>query len=123
MPALLPIVLTASHIVLAADAVPKFNVEQTCRRAGEVSVSLGRSAGDCKRDEEDAHSKLQQDCSIQSGATHRLRAIFFARQLAQLRRIADLPRDGEAGEGAARSVQDGHVRAALAIRISCRAAC
>src|SRR4029079_10200244 len=61
MPALLPIVLTASHIVLAADTVPKFNVEQTCRRAGEVSVSLGRSAGDCKRDEEDAHSKLQQD--------------------------------------------------------------
>jgi hypothetical protein len=61
MPALLPIVLTASHIVLAADTVPKFKVEQTCRRAGEVSVSLGRSAGDCKRDEEDAHSKLQQD--------------------------------------------------------------
>ena len=44
MPALLPIILTASHIVLVADAVPKFNVEQTCRRAGEVSVSLGRSA-------------------------------------------------------------------------------
>ncbi|HET8974464.1 MAG TPA: hypothetical protein VFN63_14380 [Pseudolabrys sp.] len=58
MPALLPIILTASHIVLVVDAVPKFNVEQTCRRAGEVSVSLGRSAGDCKRDEEDAHSKL-----------------------------------------------------------------
>src|SRR5262245_21273612 len=61
MPALVPVILTASQIILAADAVPKFNVEQTCRRAGEVSVSLGRSAGDCKRDEEDAHSKLQQD--------------------------------------------------------------
>ena len=41
MPALLPIILAASHIVLVADAVPKFNVEQTCRRAGEVSASLG----------------------------------------------------------------------------------
>jgi hypothetical protein len=61
MPALLPVILTASQIIFAADAVPKFNVEQTCRRAGEVSVSLGRSAGDCKRDEEDAHAKLQQD--------------------------------------------------------------
>jgi hypothetical protein len=68
MPALLPIILTASHIVLAADAVPKFNVEQTCRRAGDVSVSLGRSAGDCKRDEEDAHSKLRQDWAQYSPA-------------------------------------------------------
>jgi len=48
MPALLPIILTASHIVLVADAIPKFDVEQTCRRASEFSVSLGRSAGDCK---------------------------------------------------------------------------
>jgi len=61
MPALLPIILTASQMVLVADVVPKFNVEQTCRAAGQVSASLGRSADDCKRDEEDAHTKLQQD--------------------------------------------------------------
>jgi len=48
MPAPLPIILTASHIVLVADAIPKFDVEQTYRRASEFSVSLGRSAGDCK---------------------------------------------------------------------------
>ena len=41
MPALLPVILAASHIALVADAVPKFNVEQTCRRDGEVSASLG----------------------------------------------------------------------------------
>ena len=68
MPALLPVILTASHIVLVADAIPKFDVEQTCRRASEVSVSLGRSAGDCKRDEEDAHGKLQQDWAQYSPA-------------------------------------------------------
>jgi hypothetical protein len=68
MPALLPIILTASHIVLVADAIPKFDVDQTCRRASEVSVSLGRSAGDCKRDEEDAHGKLQQDWAQYSSA-------------------------------------------------------
>ena len=68
MPALLPVILTASQIVLAADAVPKFNLEQTCRAAGSVSASLGRSAGDCKRDEEDAHTKLQQDWAQYSPA-------------------------------------------------------
>ncbi|HET7803867.1 MAG TPA: hypothetical protein VFL53_06485 [Pseudolabrys sp.] len=68
MPALLPVILTASHIALAADAVPKFNLEETCRRAGEVSLSLGRSTGDCKRDEDDAHSKLQQDWAQYSPA-------------------------------------------------------
>ena len=68
MPALLPIILTASHIALVADEIPRFDVEQTCCRASEVSVSLGRSAGDCKRDEEDAHGKLQQDWAQYSPA-------------------------------------------------------
>jgi hypothetical protein len=68
MPALLPIMLIASQVVLAADVVPKFNLEQTCRRAGEVSTSLGRVPGDCKRDEEDAHNKLQQDWTQYSPA-------------------------------------------------------
>lgn len=61
MPAFLPVIFAASQIVLVADAVPKFNVEESCRRAAEVSISLGRSAGDCKRDEQDAHSKLRHD--------------------------------------------------------------
>jgi hypothetical protein len=68
MPALLPIMLIASQVVLAADVVPKFNLEETCRRAGEVSISLGRTPGDCKRDEEDAHNKLQQDWAQYSPA-------------------------------------------------------
>jgi hypothetical protein len=33
MPALLPIILTVSHVVLAADTVPKFDVERTYRPA------------------------------------------------------------------------------------------
>lgn len=61
MPALLPIILTASHIALVADSVPRFDVEHSCRRAAEVSLSLGRSTGDCKHDEDDARGKLQQD--------------------------------------------------------------
>lgn len=61
MPALLPTILTASQIVLVADAVPKFNVEQTCRQAAQTSADLGRAPGDCQRDENDARGKLEQD--------------------------------------------------------------
>lgn len=63
MPALLPILLTASQVMFVADVVPKFDTDRSCRRAAEVSVSLGRSADDCKRDEADAHAKLAQEWS------------------------------------------------------------
>ena len=42
MPALLPIILTVSHVVLAADTVPKFDVECICRPAATTPV--GRNA-------------------------------------------------------------------------------
>jgi len=61
MPALLPIILTASQITLAADTVPKFDVELTCRPAGRVASLPGRDASACQRDETGARSKLDQD--------------------------------------------------------------
>ena len=66
---LLPIFLTASHIVLAADSVPKFDVERTCR-AASVSGLPGRDSASCQRDEQDARSKLEKDWS-QYSATQR----------------------------------------------------
>ncbi len=66
--ALLPIFLTGSHIILAADSVPKFDVERTCRAAvGEAGVPGGDSA-ECQRDEQDARSKLEKDWSQYSAA-------------------------------------------------------
>ncbi len=53
MPVLLPIILTASH-VLAADTAPKFSVERTCRPAAVASVLPGRDMSACQRDESDA---------------------------------------------------------------------
>jgi len=44
MPALLPILLTASHVVLAADGLPKFDVERTCRPASVVAILPGRDS-------------------------------------------------------------------------------
>jgi hypothetical protein len=63
MPALLPIILTASHVVLAADSLPKFDVERTCRPASAAAVLPGRDASACQRDEQDARNKLEQDWS------------------------------------------------------------
>ena len=42
MPSLLPIILTASHFVLAADQVPKFN---NCRPAAAVVPARARRGG------------------------------------------------------------------------------
>ena len=70
MPALLPILLTAAHVVLVADKVPQFDTEQSCRRAAEVSLSLGPSADDCKREEADALVKLHQDWTQYTTAQH-----------------------------------------------------
>ena len=43
MPALLPIILTVSHVVLAADTMPKFDVERTCpagRHSGPARANV-----------------------------------------------------------------------------------
>ena len=60
MPALLPIVLTASHLVLAADFMPKFDLERAGRPAA-AAVLPGRDSAASERDERDARSKLEQD--------------------------------------------------------------
>jgi hypothetical protein len=54
MPALLPILFTASHVVLAADSVPKFDVERTCRPAAAAATLPGRDSSACQRDEQTA---------------------------------------------------------------------
>jgi hypothetical protein len=68
MPALLPIFLTASHIILAAVSVPKFDVEQTCRAAVIGADAPGPASADCQRDEQDARSKLEKDWGQYSAA-------------------------------------------------------
>ncbi|MFN3657465.1 MAG: hypothetical protein ACK4UO_09460 [Pseudolabrys sp.] len=63
MRALLPILLVAAHAALAADIVPTFDIEPSCRAAGDASPAPGRDAESCRRDERDARSKLEQDWS------------------------------------------------------------
>lgn len=78
MPALLPIVLTASHLVLAADAIPRFDVERTCRPAATAAVLPGRDSAACQRDERDARGKLEQEWTRYNAAQKRQCAGFAA---------------------------------------------
>jgi hypothetical protein len=58
MPALLPILLATSHILLAADTVPKLNYEPSCRAAVETSATANRDVNSCNQDEETARDSL-----------------------------------------------------------------
>ena len=61
MPALLPMMLTAGFVVLAADKVPEFNIEPTCRSA--FNASPGRTIAICQQDEREARAQLEKDWS------------------------------------------------------------
>lgn len=61
MPALLPMILTASYLVLAADEVPQLDTGPSCRAAAHASTVVGRNEDSCKRDERDARGKLEQE--------------------------------------------------------------
>jgi hypothetical protein len=58
MPTLLPIILTAAHIVLTANRMPEFNIEPSCRAVAKDSVAPNSDADACKRDELTARDKL-----------------------------------------------------------------
>jgi hypothetical protein len=54
----LPVFLLGSHLILAADKPPTFDIGPTCRTAGENSIGPNRGPDACKRDEAEAHDKL-----------------------------------------------------------------
>jgi hypothetical protein len=60
MPALLPVLVAGSYLVLAADQVPKFDSDASCRAAAAASKVINRTEDVCKRDETDARAKLEQ---------------------------------------------------------------
>jgi len=109
MPALLPILL-ASHVVMAADAMPKFNVERTCRPAAAAGTLPGRDSSACQRDENDARTKLQQDWA-QYSAAQRAQCSGFASLdrapsyvelltcLEMAKQVQQLPEDSKKGTG------------------------
>jgi len=63
MPALLPVFIVGSQLVLAADPVPELNVEPSCRAAASSAVMPGRNSESCLQDEKTARGKLKQEWS------------------------------------------------------------
>lgn len=68
MPALLPMLMAASHIVLVADTVPKLNYEPSCKAAVAAAALPGRDEESCKRDEETARATLEKTWTQFNGA-------------------------------------------------------
>jgi hypothetical protein len=60
MPAFLPVILTGSYLVLAAEQIPKLDTDGSCRAAVAAATVVNRSEDICKKDERDARARLEQ---------------------------------------------------------------
>ena len=109
MPALLSIIL-ASHVAMAANTVPKFDVERTCRPAAAAGTLPGRDSTACQRDENDARSKLEQEWTHYSTAQRAQCSSFASLDrapsyvelltcLEMAKQVQELPEDSKKGPG------------------------
>lgn len=60
MPALLPMLVAGSYLVLAADQIPQLDTDASCHAAAAAATAVNRNEDVCKRDEHDARVKLDQ---------------------------------------------------------------
>jgi hypothetical protein len=61
MPAILPVMLAASHLVLAAQEVPRLNIEPGCEAAATTQVTETRDKESCLKEENAARDTLKQE--------------------------------------------------------------
>jgi hypothetical protein len=92
----LPIIILASlHPTPIADTVPKFDIARECRFEGGTKPMQER----CAADETQARGQLQTEwIQLGPGAKNPVQRGNYRGQLPQLRRIADVPRNGEGCE-------------------------
>jgi hypothetical protein len=57
------VLLVSSHLVLAADRVPEFDINPSCQAAAAAAVTQNRSAETCRQDELKARDTLLQEWS------------------------------------------------------------
>jgi hypothetical protein len=60
MPAIVPVLVTGTFLLLAADQVPKFDTGASCHAAAAASMVINRNEDICKKDENDARAKLEE---------------------------------------------------------------
>jgi hypothetical protein len=58
MPVYLPAIFLVSHIAMATNQVPNFNIESGCQIAAAAAISPNSNLDACKRDELTARAKL-----------------------------------------------------------------
>jgi hypothetical protein len=63
MPAFLPIILAASHVALAANQLPQFNIDSGCQIVLAAALKPKSNLDACKRDELTARIKLIDEWS------------------------------------------------------------
>jgi hypothetical protein len=61
MPVFLPIIVAASHLVLVADQLPKFDIESGCQITAAAAEPPKRDSNICKREELTARGKLNDE--------------------------------------------------------------
>ncbi len=61
MPMFLPAIIAASHIVLVADQIPKFDLESECQIVAAAAAPTNPDLNACKRDEATARGKLNEE--------------------------------------------------------------
>jgi hypothetical protein len=57
------LLLASSNLVVAADGIPRFEVEPSCHAAAQAATSLNRSTDNCIQDERNARGKVEQEWS------------------------------------------------------------
>jgi hypothetical protein len=60
MAALLPVFVAGSYLILASDQVPKLDTDGSCRAPASASAVVNRNEDTCRKDEQDARVKLDQ---------------------------------------------------------------
>ncbi len=70
MPALLPLVLLGSQLVLVADRVPELNIEPSCQAAAASAAMPGRDTKSCLQDEHTARATLEKEWGEFSAGEH-----------------------------------------------------
>ena len=60
MAALLPVLVAGSYLILVSDRVPKLDTDASCRAAAAAATVVNRNEDNCRKDEQDARTKLDQ---------------------------------------------------------------
>ena len=60
MAVLLPVFAAGAYLILVSDQMPKLDTDASCRASAAVASAINRNEDNCRKDEQDARAKLDQ---------------------------------------------------------------